>query len=225
MIDYNAVEFADNLEPRCPCILLLDVSYSMAGDRIEELNAGLQIFKENLMQDDLASLRVEIAIVTFGGDTKTGVKVKQDFITADQFSPPVLSATGGTPMGVAINLALDKIQERKSIYRQTGVPYYRPWIFMITDGEPTDEWQSAARRVKEAEERKSVAFFCVGVMEANIEKLARISTRQPIKLKGLNFREMFVWLSQSLTSVSHSVVGEQVPLESPVGPKGWGAID
>ena len=64
---------------------------------------------------------------------------------------------------------------------------------------------------------------CVLLLDVSgsMSRLAQISTRQPVKLKGLNFREMFVWLSGSLTAVSHSQIGEQVPLESPVG---WAAI-
>ncbi len=212
------VEFdSSNPEPRCPCILLLDVSGSMYGEPINQLNEGLVAFEKALKDDNLAAMRVEVAIVAFGN----GVAVQQDFITANQFEARQLAASGMTPMGEAIGLALDMIQERKSTYKKNGVAYYRPWIFLITDGEPTDNWQLAAERVKQAEGRKSVAFFAVGVQGARMETLAQITSRQPVSLKGLNFQEMFVWLSQSLTSVSHSQVGEQVPLSSPTG---WAAV-
>jgi uncharacterized protein YegL len=218
-IDFSKVEFdASNPEPRCPCVLLLDTSYSMSGPPISELNAGLQVFKEALSQDELAMLRVEVAIVTFGP-----VAVTQDFVTVDQFVPPMLEPLADTPMGTAINLALDKIDERKQLYKQNGVSYYRPWVFLITDGGPTDGnvWQTAAQRVREAESRKRVAFFSVGVEGADMGVLEQISSRQPLKLQGLNFREMFVWLSSSLTSVSRSKPGEEVPLQSPMG---WGEV-
>lgn len=65
-----AIEFADNPDPRCPCVLLLDVSGSMAGPRIDELNKGLLTYAEELRKDQLASRRVEIAIVTFGGSAQ-----------------------------------------------------------------------------------------------------------------------------------------------------------
>lgn len=214
---FGQAEFAENPEPRCPCILLLDVSGSMSGEPINQLNAGLRSFKESLMADNLASLRVEIAIITFGA----GVEVIHDFKTADQFMPPTLTVSGATPMGTAINKAIDKLHERKQTYKQNGIAYYRPWIFLITDGGPTDDWQPAARRVKEEDTRKAVAFFCVGVAGANIDILSQISPRQPLKLKRLNFQDMFQWLSTSLTSTSHSSVGDSVPLQSPLG---WGEI-
>src|SRR5262249_30834955 len=82
--------FAENPEPRCACVLLLDVSGSMAGTPIMELNAGLTAYKDELAADSLASKRVEVAIVTFGGSVQTVC----DFTTADAFHPPVLT-TGG----------------------------------------------------------------------------------------------------------------------------------
>ena len=208
------VEFdTSNPEARCACVLVLDVSGSMYGEPLNQLNHGVQTFEQALKEDGLASMRVEVAVVTFGN----GVNVEKDFVTASHFEAPHLNASGLTPMGEAMNLSLDMIRQRKDTYKQNGVAYYRPWIFLITDGVPTDEWLSAAQRVQQAEARKSVAFFCVGVQNADMNTLSKITSRHPVKLKGLHFRKMFVWLSQSLTSVSHSQVGEQVPLTSPAG--------
>ncbi len=215
MADFNfdAVEFAENPEPRCACVLLLDVSASMRGAKIDALNNGLELFHAELLLDDLASKRVEVAIVTFGG----GVEVEQDFITPEQFQPALLHATGSTPMGKAILTALEMIQERKTTYKEFGIAYYRPWIFMISDGEPTDEWKEAARQVKHAEQEKGAAFFAIGVDRADMRTLAKISVRQPVKLRELRFGEMFQWLSNSLSSVSQSKIDEEVRLESPAG--------
>jgi uncharacterized protein YegL len=214
------IEFAENPEPRCPCVLLLDTSGSMSGSAINALNEGLQTFKNALTEDGLASRRVEIAIVTF--DSK--VNVVQDFVTADQFEPTTLSASGATAMGTGIVTGLDMVQNRKTQYRENGITYYRPWIFMITDGEPQGEAKDiidqAAQRIKTEEENKSAAFFAVGVEGANMEKLQNIAARAPVKLNGLNFGEMFVWLSASMQRVSHSKVDEQVDLP----PLGWGTV-
>ena len=216
---FDLVKFDDsNPEARCPCILLLDVSGSMSGAPITELNRGLSTFEKELQADDLAATRVEVAIVSFGN----GVKVEQDFVSAHQFVASPLQANGRTPMGEAIHHALDMLRQRKDVYKQHGVPYYRPWIFLITDGEPTDEWRTAAQRVQQEEADKAVAFFAVGVQKANMNTLAQMASRQPLRLNGLNFRDMFVWLSQSLTSVSHSQVGAQVPLQPPAG---WSVIE
>jgi uncharacterized protein YegL len=214
--DFDAAEFDDsNPEPRCPCVLLLDTSGSMDGTRIAALNEGLAAFRDDLDRDELARLRVEVAIVTFGGR----VDLVQDFVTADQFQPPTLGTAGDTPMGGGINLSLDLIEQRKKTCRANGVPYFRPWVFLITDGEPTDGelWKEAARRVQAAEDGKKVAFFAVGVGGASLQVLAQISPRQPLALNGLAFREMFQWLSTSMRTVSHAEVDAEVPLQTPIG--------
>jgi uncharacterized protein YegL len=214
----NAVEFATNPEPRCACVLLLDVSGSMGGRPIEALNEGLRAFAADLQTDSLASQRVEVAVVTFGG---SGVDVRHDFSTAGQFEPDRLTAGGGTPMGSAIVQAIDMVEERKQQYRANGILYYRPWVFLITDGEPTDDWKDAARRVRAAEEANGLAFFAVGVEGANMDVLGEIATRSPLKLQGLKFVELFVWLSQSQRTVSSSKPGDQTALPTV---EGWATV-
>ena len=186
----------------------------MQGQPIHELNDGLTVYKDELSADSLAAKRVEVALVTFGGH----VNVVSDFTAVDQFMPPSLVASGDTPMGSAINQGLDLLKTRKDAYRSNGISFYRPWVFLITDGGPTDEWKSAAVRVKEGEAQKAFAFFSVGVQGANMDVLSQISTREPLKLQGLKFRDLFQWLSNSQQSVSRSTPGDEVPLQNPAGP-------
>src|SRR5690349_4235596 len=131
----ESVEFAENPEPRCPCVLLLDTSASMQGRPIDALNEGVRMFRENLAKDPLASRRVEVAVVTYDSQ----VEVVQDFVTADAFDPPTLKTRGFTFMGTAILTALEMIDERKALYRANGIAYYRPWVLLITDGGPQGE--------------------------------------------------------------------------------------
>ena len=212
-------ELTNNREPRCPVILLLDNSYSMSGEPIQHLNQGLVAFKDSVEQDKLASVRVEVAIISFGP-----VKLVQDFVTIDEFVPQRLEADGVTPMGEAIEYALDLLEDRKETYKNNGLLYYRPWMFLITDGAPTDSWQNAAQRVRNAEANRKICFFAVGVQGANLSILSQISPseRPPLLLNGLDFKSMFVWLSQSVKQVSHSQAGTTQMVSLP--PLGWGQV-
>ena len=182
----------------------------MQGLPISELNAGIVAFKDQLAADALAMKRVEIGVVTFGP-----VNIESGFQTPDYWQPTTLSTTGDTPMGQAIEKGLDMLRERKQRYRDNGISYYRPWIFLITDGAPTDSWQRAVQRVREGEQNKEFSFFAVGVAGADMGILAQIAPRGPLKLDGLNFRELFMWLSSSLGRVSASSAGERVALPPP----------
>jgi uncharacterized protein YegL len=218
---FGTDNFADNPEPRVPCVLVLDVSSSMAGSPIDELNQGLIAYKDELSADALASKRVEVCVITFGSE----VTRVCDFATSANFYPPTLVANGLTYMGQAVSMAIDAIEERKVLYKANGIAYYRPWIFIVSDGAPIDpDWELAATRAVEAEKAKKFKTFCVGVEGADLSVLKKFSLAEPLMLKGLRFRDMFLWLSSSQQSVSRSTPGEAVTLENPTGPEGWGEV-
>lgn len=220
----GAQEFADNPDPRVPCVLLVDTSGSMEGLAIGELNAGIRQYRNELLTDNIAARRVELAIITFGGE----VSVRQEFTNAHDFTPPLLEARGTTPMAEAVKQGVLLIEQRKATYQRNGVSYYRPWIFLITDGEPTDpaaDWQAACAAVRFGEDQKKFTFFAVGTGQANFARLAEISVgRPPLHMKGIAFRELFRWLSNSQTRMSQSQVGAALALPPATGDGGWATV-
>ena len=238
----DLVEFTDNPEPRCACVLLLDTSESMSIPTarseedlgvflgmvdgfptyaakedadllvpIEELYEGIEDYKRAVKRDPLASLRVETAVVTF--DSR--VSVVQEFATVDQLRQTRLKTSNGTSMAKGIDKALDLLEHRKQAYREAGVPYYRPWVVMITDGESTDsreEMSAAADRIRQAETAKRLAFFGVGIEGANMTELNRLIPRGAMPLKGYEFGEFFKWLSASMSTVSSSRIDDEINL-------------
>lgn len=221
---HSKITLASNPEPRCPCVLVLDTSGSMAGEPIQQLNDGVQCLVDELCKDGLASKRVELSIITFG----SSVNLACDFTPPTAMHPPVFDAEGPTPMAEAVVRAYEEIEARKEEYRQAGIAYYRPWVFLITDGEPTDSnserWAKAIKLVHEGEASKRLLFFGVAVNNANQSTLDQLCppNRRSVKLQGLHFSEMFRWLSSSLKSVSNSTPGAQLQLPTT---HGWTSID
>jgi uncharacterized protein YegL len=210
------VALIDNTSQRLPCALVLDASGSMSGPPISELNKGLRLLELELKSDDIASQRVQLLIIQFGGDDE--VRVLGDWTDAMAFTAPSLEASGRTPMGMAVREALNKIQEQKARYDAHGIASNRPWLFLITDGDPTDaNWDSSAAECRAAEEAGKVVVFCIGVGDAKLDSLRRFSVREPLKLQGLNFRELFIWLSRSTSKGSRAAQGSNVQMPAPTG--------
>lgn len=198
MFDFET-EFKTNRQPRCACVLLLDTSSSMAGKPIDALNAGLRRFSEELRGSDLASKRIEVAVIQF-----PPVSV-EPFVAARDFVPRPLAAGGDTPLGAAMQRALELVEERKAVYRDNRIDYYRPWIFVLTDGEPTDSCTQASIAAQRAvAERRAVIWPVAVGDQVNMAVLSKLSNKPPARLKGLAFAEMFVWLSRSLNTLSQS---------------------
>ena len=201
---FVGAEFVDNPEPRCPCVLLLDTSGSMRGPAIAALNQGVELLADELNADPLARERIELAMITFGDQVQT----VQDFVTPASFLPSRFEADGKTLMGHAVIAGSQLLEERKQAYHAAGVNYFRPWIFLITDGEPsdynTDTWRKAVALMQNGEARKQFVFFGVAVNDADQSKLNELCPiyRPAAKLRGLSFRELFSWLSCSLRNVS-----------------------
>ncbi len=129
-------------EPKQPLLLLVDVSGSMI-PRINRLISGLRLLKEEILKDDVAKRRVEVAVMAFGGNNnETGVRLVQDFVPVENLDIDYISGLlvpgGLTPMGHALLKAIEVVEGRKQQYKDQGVNYYRPWIWLITDGYPTD---------------------------------------------------------------------------------------
>lgn len=211
-------------EPHMACVLLLDTSGSMCGDPINSLNRAINDFKEQTSMDELAQKRVDVAIVEFN-DT---ARVVQDFTPLSQMEPVTLSATGCTAMGAGINLAIDIVKERNRFYNSMGTPCFKPWIFMITDGAPTDNIDSARQRIIDEESKGShgkLKFWAVGVPGYSKETLTSL-TKRCIALNEANFNGIFNWLSESMVTISVSRVDENpqlnnLPSDAQVIPTDW----
>lgn len=210
---------------RVPIGLCLDVSGSMAGSPMDELNEGVRSFFEALKADPIAKASAEVAIISFS-DRAEAVLDFQGLEGVHQ--PPVMESAGGsTSLGEGVDLALDRLETRKQEYQKAGVDYFQPWLVLMTDGQPTSHAHiQAGPRACEMESRGKLAVFPIGIgSNADMNTLAMFSKkRPPLRLQRLNFRQFFEWLSKSVVRVSQSRPGEKVELDVE-GIKGWGTLD
>jgi uncharacterized protein YegL len=205
-------ESPENYEQKCCCALILDVSGSMEGAPINELNDGLKDFYYDIQNDSTTANRLEIAVIEFCHEVKTLV----DPSLAANFTMPHLTTKGTTNLVGGIQEGINVVQARKAWYKQTGQPYYRPWVIVITDAMP-DEGQDIsglASQISDCVVKKDLFFFAIGVQGADMNMLSQISdsSMPPAKLQGLKFSEFFKWLSASMTTVTNSKDGDKVNL-------------
>lgn len=195
-------------ERHVPAVLLVDTSGSMQGAAIDELNRGLVEFGKALQEDQLAYGRAEVCIISFN----SSVSMEMGFRPAAKYEAPVMSAGGLTCLNEAIEAGLDAIESRKAEYKAQGVFYYRPWLFVLTDGAPTDSHKEAyvKDKLRSYISGKKVVYMPMGIgAGADTAKLQEYypdetSAKIVLKADASNFKEAFVWLSQSLSVVSQS---------------------
>lgn len=207
---FGAPKIAAPNEAHLACVLLLDTSGSMLGEPIGSLNQALQNFKEKVSMDEMAQKRVDVAIVEFN----SSVRVVQDFTPIAQMEPVQLAATGVTAMGAGINTAIDMVKDRNRFYQTLGTPVYKPWIFMVTDGAPTDSIDEAARRIQEEENKGShgkLKFFALGVPGYDKSTMFKL-TKRVMEMRDFDFAGIFDWMSESMVAISVSRVDEEAKL-------------
>lgn len=207
-------------EKHIACVLLVDTSGSMLGAPIEELNRGLEEFAAALQEDDKAYGCADVCVISFNSTVTTVVP----FCPAADYYPSRLSAGGLTAMNEAIITGLDTIEMRKQEYKSVGVDYWRPWIFLLTDGAPTDNALSgdAHQRLQEALRNNKVNFFPMGIGDADIQNLKSYTLNNGsgivLQANKNNFKEAFVWLSKSMVVASNSSVGTNQITPPPLPP-------
>ena len=211
-MSYFQGETPDNYEQKCLCTLVLDTSGSMSGAAIRELNRGLQEFYGAIEEDLIAANRLEVGIITFG----SSIKIVQDPALVDNFDMPTLNVSGTTRLVDAVREAMRKTEQRKQWYKETGQPYYRPIIVLITDGEPDrdQDVKGLSSELQGAVDSKKFTFWGLGVKGFNQQVLTEIcpDSAPAIPLSGYKFAEFFKWLSNSIGIITKSKEGDSIEL-------------
>ena len=175
----------------------------MRGQRIWELNKSLQDFYNIISSDETTNQRLEFAVVTFGDS----VNVVQSPSLISDIQLPELMADDDMTLVYVVDEAIDIVNNRKKWYKSTGQPYYRPWIILITDGEPNEGMDVSvlASKIKKDTSEKKYVFLPIGVDNANMQVLQSIQGQISVMiLKDAKFETFFKWFSNSTFPVVDS---------------------
>jgi len=195
---------------RLPVYLLLDCSGSMSGQPIEAVRQGVKALLSELRGDPTALETAYLSVITFESTAHQVCPLTELAL----FKEPKIDAGGGTSLGAALKLleqCMDK-EVRKSTADQKGD--WKPLVFLMTDGNPTDSWEAAADRIKQKKPGNIIA--CAAGSGADEFLLKRI-TEIVVKLDNLqpdSLKAFFKWVSSSIKTTSQSVV--QVMADAPV---------
>lgn len=175
----NQIESPKNFQTKCLCVLVLDVSGSMirptspdsSVSRLDKLNEGVATFYDDILKShggvtQNVKNQVEVAIIKFDQEPTL---VRRPHLLESKDKAPVLTERGSTTETVlALDAAINLIAERKEYYKLTGQTYYRPWIVLITDGNPTcseEDIDKMANMLKTMMKRKKFNIIGVSVVD------------------------------------------------------------
>jgi uncharacterized protein YegL len=204
---------------RLPVYLLLDCSESMAGPAIEAVEKGVQTLVSELRGNPLALETAYLSVITFAKQAKQVVPLTELI----QFQPPKLSVRTGTSLGAAIKLLMECIGRDVVKTTPTTKGDYKPLVFLLTDGQPTDNWEPAAEALRRANNPKIANIYAVGcgpdVDSDVLRQVTDIVLMMP-QMTPESFKKFFVWLSASVQSASTRLgEGGKQPIEMPPLPK------
>jgi uncharacterized protein YegL len=217
----DALPVQSNRKARLLLTLIVDTSGSMnSSGGINELNTALHDWRPQLTRDDFLSSAGEIAMISFGHEGvmvidpsgRTDGRPAQAYVPINAFNPPALRAAGLTPMVEAIQEAMVVMAARRDQLRAEGVQMaYRPLLYLVTDGVPTDpngqrtdRWRDLAPVLRQHETGKHLLFFAMGVRGADRAVLQGLAPQSHYMLDNLNFTEVLQMVSTSIDTVHGS---------------------
>jgi len=204
---------------RLPVYLVLDTSGSMSGEPIQMVNQGVKALLAELKSDPQAIETAYLSIITFESTPKQVSPLTE----LGAFQPPNLSAGGGTSLGAALKLLAQCIDKEVLKAGETQKGDWKPLVFLMTDGQPTDNWQQAAADLKNKKPAPANIIACAAGDGADEFMLKQV-TEIVVKLKSLqpdDLKAFFKWVTQSIKQTSQSVaqvMADNQPINLPPPP-------
>lgn len=190
---------------RLPVYILLDTSGSMFGEPIEAVNNGLQTLVSTLRSDPYALETAYLSVITFNSSARQDIPLTE----LSSFQEPKLTASGCTALGEALTLVKNCADREvvKTTHEKKGD--WRPLVFILTDGEPTDDLDKGIADFRTMKWGMVVA--CAAGNGANTDTLKKI-TENVLQLDtadSATIKAFFKWLSASVAGTSEKIDGGQ----------------
>jgi len=219
---FDPKKFTTPVAKPLPIILLLDVSSSMSGDKIENLNKAVKDMLDTFAQEEKMETEILVSVITFGNQ----VELQVPYTKASQVQWQDLQANGMTPMGTALKMAKAMIEDKEV----TPSRAYRPTIVLVSDGQPNDSWEKPLEDF--ISEGRSSKCFCwamgIGqnadksVLECFISKTPFLANETPNYVfeakEAQDIHRFFQLLTMSTTSRTHAenpnMIAASVELEN-----------
>lgn len=196
-----------------PVILLVDVSGSMAtAGKIESLNQAAAEMVAAFAEEDRSRAVITVAVITFGG----GAKLHQPLCPAHQMTWQPLTASGNTPLGAALDLATQMLEDQAQIPSRA----YRPTLVLVSDGQPNDEWEGPLSRLHGSPRAAKAARFALAIGDdADVEMLQRFLATPEGRIfrahEARQIKQFFRWVTMSVTQRSRSANPDSVIAAEP----------
>ena len=186
---------------RLPVYLLLDTSGSMHGEPIEAVKNGVQILLSTLRQDPYALETAYLSIITFDSRAKQLVPLTELAL----FQAPDLQVTGTTSLGEALSLLANKVESEVTKTTADVKGDWKPLIFLMTDGSPTDDWKKGLQRLKQVKTGMIIACAAghgadTSILKQITEVVVELATADSNTIKAF-----FKWVSASISTGSQKV--------------------
>lgn len=177
-------------ERRLPVFLVLDVSASMVGEPIEAVRQGLNALMADLRDDPHAFETAWLSVITFSNEAKQITPLTPVF----KFRTPQLVAGGQTSLGAALTLVSNAIEGEAP----SGLPDWKPLVFVMTDGAPTDPWQEPAERLKTLLGDSVVACAAGTDADRSVLDVLAPTVIELSRLRPDDMRAFFQWVSTEI---------------------------
>lgn len=192
------------MERRLPVYLLVDCSESMAGTAIAAVQEGVETLIRTLQRDPVALESVYLSIITFAHEARVESPLTELMLV----KPPRLRIRCGTAMGQALDLLAHALDHEVRKSSSTTKGDWKPFVFLLTDGQPTDEFDASVRAFRDKYNHMIAMIYAIACGDdVDVQRLYKL-TDMVLHLKDIRqetIQKFFFWLTQSVQTASHSV--------------------